>query len=388
MLATNTLSKLEFPFPSAADLAALCREEGPCVSIFAGPHKAGSGTRPLSTTVAGMMPRIAPALAACGMRPIDIEDLLRPLEKLAADPGAEEGHRDPICLFLSPGGLHCFSVRAVVEPGWHVEERFVIGPVLEHLDYRQTFLLLALAGKRIRLLRYDHGEVETLPIPEGVPESTSEFAHEQSPADVVKGHAFGVRFAAGEGRERGGAFRQNFMKAIDRGLLPMYRALRLPLVLAGVEEETAAYLAVSDYAELLPEPVQMSPDGGATNLELVAAAEQIMKRWGNVAEKQALGEYRHMGLSRRSDRTADIVKAAIDGRVLHLFVARGEQARGPAQSAGRVAYVYRNDNLMNAAMVEVLRHKGNVWLLEPDTMPDGSAMAAVLRYAGEKTGMQ
>jgi hypothetical protein len=95
-----------------------------------------------------------------------------------------------------------------------------------------------------------------------------------------------------------------------------------------------------------------------------------------------------MGLSRRSDRTADIVKAAIEGRVLHLFVARGEHARGPAQGAGRVAYVYRNDDLMNAAMVEVLRHKGNVWLFEPDTMPDGSAMAAVLRYAGEKAGMQ
>jgi hypothetical protein len=87
-----------------------------------------------------------------------------------------------------------------------------------------------------------------------------------------------VRFGSEVAREKSGHFRRDFMKAIDRGLQPLLRAQGLPLVLAGVEEETSAFSAVSNYAELLPEPVQMSPDGGATDIELAKAGKQVMKR--------------------------------------------------------------------------------------------------------------
>jgi hypothetical protein len=48
--------------------------------------------------------------------------------------------------------------------------------------------------------------------------------------------------------------------------------------------------------------------------------------------------------------------------------------------------VYRSDDLINAAAVDVLLHKGMVWLTEPEQMPVAVVMAAVLRYAGDKTG--
>lgn len=61
-------------------------------------------------------------------------------------------------------------------------------------------------------------------------------------------------------------------------------------------------------------------------------------------------------------------------------------ARRMAGLAGAPGYVYRADDLVNAAAVEVLLHKGMVWLLEPEQMPVASVMAAVLRYAGDTTG--
>ncbi len=375
--------RVHFPYPAMGDLLTLCRTEGPCVSILLSPYRAGAGSRPSGTELLAMLPRIEKGLRECGVHPQDVTSMLAPLEAMADAPLLTDGHRDAIGIFRSPRELDCFSIRAVVEPGWHVEEHFVVTPVLAHLDYRQSFLLLALAGKHIRLLRYDCGDIETLPIPAGVPESAAEFAHESGAEDHGKNHAHGVRFGSDAGRTQGGHFRRDFMRAIDRGLQPLFRSYGLPLILAGVEEETAAFAALSDYPELLPEPVQMSPDGGATDAELVHAGARIMKRWCNAAEKQALAEFRHAGRGRRQLDPPEILKAAKAGHVQHLFVTPGAEVRARWTGGG---YVYARADVMNEAAVHVLLHKGMVWLVEPEQMPEEGAMAAVLRYAGDRTG--
>jgi hypothetical protein len=392
MLATET--KPDEPatvvFPSKGDLLTLCRAEGPCVSILLSPHVAGTGTRSSGALMMAMLPQVEAALQERGMHAQDAAKMMKPLSAMVTETLLQASHRDGFCIYRSPRELHCFSVRAVVEPGWHVEERFIVSPVLAHLDYRQSFLLLALADKHIRLLRCEGGEATVLPIPDGVPESAAEFSGEATGVDHAKNHAPGVRFGSSDGQEKSGHFRRDFMKAIDRGLQPLLRAQRLPLVLAGVEEETAAYLAVSDFVELLPEPVQTSPDGGATNAELAEAGARIMKRWSSAAEQQALAEFQHAAPGRRRGDYSGILQAATQGRIQHLFVERGGRMTGDARRMAGLAagpgYVYRADDLVNAAAVEVLLHKGMVWLLEPEQMPVASVMAAVLRYAGDTTG--
>lgn len=392
MLATQMKQQASavFPYPTAADLMALCRTEGPCLSIFLSSYRGGAGSRPSGVELGAMIPRMGSALEASGVHPQDVAKILEPLAEMSGEEVLGGGHADTYCIFRSPRTLHCFAVRSAVETGWHAEERFVVSPLLAHLDYRQAYLLLALAEKRIRLLRCEGADVYPMPIPEGVPESVSEFMHEEAAGDHGKNHNAGVRFGSEVAREKSGHFRRDFMKAIDRGLQPLLRAQGLPLVLAGVEEETAAFLAVSEYTELLPEPVQMSPDGGATDIELAKAGKQVMKRWSSAAEKQALAEFAHAGPGRRCTEYGPILKAANAGKIQHLFLERGAHMNGDARHlAGRGAgggYVYRSDDLLNAAAVDVLLHKGMVWLMEPEQMPVAVVMAAVLRYAGDKTG--
>lgn len=374
---------IQISHPTMADLLLLCRTEGPCVSLFLPPHRGGSGTRPSATDLMGMLPKVESALRECGMHTQDIAQLLKPVRKVAEMAALQEGHRETICLYRSPREFDLFAVRAVVEPGWHVEEHFVVGPVLAHLDYRQSFLLLALADKRVRLLRYDCGEVERLAIPEGVPESTDEFANESTGKDHGKNHAPHVRFGNDHGRMQSGHFRRDFLRAIDRGLQPLFRRYGLPLVLAGVEEETAVFTALSDYPELLPEPVQMSPDGGVTDLELAHAAARIIRRWKNAAERQAFAEFQHAGKGRRLTSVTEILAAARTGHVQHLFLAPGAAERGRETAGG---YVYWQADLWNEAVVHTLLHRGQVWLTDPDTAPAGAPVSAVLRYAGDRTG--
>ena len=385
----KALETMRIGHPLKEDVLMLCRTEGPCISIFLHPHRAGSGTRASGVELAGMMARIGAALEDCGMHRQDVAEMVAPLEAMATEPGLLASHRETVCIYRSRRAVHCYTVRPEVEAGWHVEERFVVTPLLEHLDYRQSFLLLALAGKHIRLLRSDAGELTPVALPLGVPESAEEFIGGGRGEEHTKNHAAGVRFGSSNGKEKSGHFRRDFMKAIDRGLQPLLRQHGLPLVLAGVEEETAAYAAVSEYAELLAEPVRLSPDGGATYLELAMAAEVVLSRWSNAAEQEALAEYRQAGPGRRVTEYAALLQAARGGKIHHLFVERGARMAGDCRRmAGEASegYVYRTDDVMNAAAVEVLLHKGMVWLLEPEQMPVASVIAAVLRYAGDKTG--
>ena len=392
MITENTAAAeaTAFAYPAASDLQMLSRADGPCVTVCLSPHVAGTGSRPSGTALKTLMPEVRQALQACGVHPQDAESLLEPLEAMTAEASFRVSHENSLCLFRSPREFHCFSVRAVIEPVWHVEERFFVQPVLAHLDYRNTFLLLALAAKHVRLLRCEGGEISAIPFPEGVPESETEFTGDTHGGEHTKNHAPGVKFGSSEGREKSVHFLGDFMKAIDRGLQPLYREHGLPVVLAGVDEETAAYISVSDYALLVPEGVKLSPDGGVTGAELAHAGAEILKRWNSPAEKQALTDFAAMGTGRRSTDSTAILQAAAAGKVQHLLVRRGARMPGDAQrilglGAGE-GYVYRNADVVNAATVEVLKHKGMVWLLEPEQMPEGVAMAAVMRYADDKAG--
>jgi len=337
-----------------------------------------------------MLPQIGTQLESCGMHPQDVTTLLAPLEAMNTDATLLASHGDPLCIYRSPRELHCFSVRPMVEGGWHVAERFVVTPVLTHLDYRNTFLLLALAAKHVRLLRCEGGEITAIPFPDGVPESETDFTGDLSGEEHTKNHSPGVKFGSSAGREKSPHFTGDFMKAIDRGLQPVYREQGLPLVLSGVDGEMAAYRSVSDYAALVPEGVKLSPDGGVTGAEMAKAGAEILKRWSNPAEKQALADFEKSGLARRSTDSAAILQAGAAGQIQHLLVKRGGHLVGDARKLAGIGaaegYVYRTDDLVNAAAVEVLLHKGIVWLIEPEQMPEGVVMAAVMRYADDKAG--
>ena len=86
-----------------------------------------------------------------------------------------------------------------------------------------------------------------------------------------------------------------------------------------------------------------------------------------LAERQAMAEYHHSAPMRCADDCLSVMQSALAGRVQHLFVSRGAHMTGNVQRlAGRAAlegYVFRNDNLVNAAAVETLLHKGSVSLV-------------------------
>ena len=82
---------------------------------------------------------------------------------------------------------------------------------------------------------------------------------------------------------------------------------------------------------------------------------------------------------------ADVVVAAVDGRVDVLFVAVGIRAWGTYASQTRTVAIGdeasgHHEDLLNLAAIHTVLNRGTVYALPPAEMPDGSSVAAVLRY--------
>ncbi len=72
------------------------------------------------------------------------------------------------------------------------------------------------------------------------------------------GAMHGVRFGTGSGRETQSTYLADFYKAVDRGVRELLGAGDVPLVLAGVGEETDLYRTINHYPNLLAASVQGS----------------------------------------------------------------------------------------------------------------------------------
>jgi hypothetical protein len=72
--------------------------------------------------------------------------------------------------------------------------------------------------------------------------------------------------------------------------------------------------------------------------------------------------------------------AARSGRVHQLCIAEGADVKGPMPGPMPHRGKYGDEDLANAAIVETLRHGGEIFLLPPDSMPPDTVAAAILRY--------
>ena len=125
--------------------------------------------------------------------------------------------------------------------------------------------------------------------------------------------------------------------------------------------------------------------------EIHAAATAVMQPIHDKARDSALGQLD--ALIGRGDATActdpvQLIAAAGEGRVEQLFITQeasppgapdvGLDARKDADPAARVAAEAR-DRLERAAQ-STLSNGGMIWVVPPDRLPRGAAMAATLRY--------
>jgi len=381
--------------PEWADIRELIEPEGACLSIYLGSHMRGSGTAATADRLRTLLPALEEALVDRGVLAPDREDLLTPIRALSKEPELEKGHEEGLAIFRSLHLLQVYKLPWEVSETWRLEGRLYLRPLWEMLVRNRNFLVLALARKRIRLLEWRNGETREVPLPADVPAELEAFGAFKQPDHDLMGKSMagpgvgkmgGVVFGTGPGHDKEYHQLHDFHKAIDRGLRTVLNTVHVPLVLAGTEADVASYLRINTYPLILVEAVAGSPDGGWTDTEITEMARRIVHRWPPEKERKALADMDRATPREKSHETTRIVVSAEAGRVLHLFLAIGaeDQNGNLDRISGRMLlsgeFRSTNDDFLNAALIETVRHEGNVWMLTPERMPEKATVAALFRY--------
>jgi hypothetical protein len=250
------------------------------------------------------------------------------------------------------------------------------------LTHEDEFYLLALSQKRTRLLHCTSQNSTPVDFPAGTPLSLSDAMQTRQPDHVLDnkssagpsvGSMRGVMFGTTTDRDAKDEYLTHYFQEIDRAVTRLLRGSGVPLIVAAVDRELALYRDVNTYPDLVEPGVAGAPDG-LKGGEMHSRALALLQSRLAPGIRKALDQFdKSVGTGHASARGREILDAASEGRVSHLFVQESAAYRGYFQGEER--------DLLNDAIIRVIQRGGMVTLLKSEDMPGRAQMCAVFRYA-------
>jgi hypothetical protein len=169
---------------------------------------------------------------------------------------------------------------------------------------------------------------------------------------------------------------------VERGLHELHREEKAPLALASVEYLWPIYRTANKYPHLVEHGVSGNPDR-------LNAQELHNKAWAVVRpsfekdRENAAALYAQLaGTGRTTNDLVQALAAASQGKVEILLIARDTERWGTFDATtGRVTVHDRqlagDEDLVNLAALETLRHGGAVYAVEAQSLPAGNTLAAI-----------
>jgi len=348
---------------SWSELKSLAGAAGPCITIVTPlPDPLEIRTR-LKNAVHGLEKRLR-----SDNRDRDVTGLLDPIRAAAAAMEAKGMWAKAVMILRSPDIFHGYWLRGLQKEIVDAGDRFHLRPLFAAMAREQSFHLLALSQGHVRLFSSTMFGAEEIELPGTVPRNLKEWLNTRQPDHVMDnrstggpstGSMKGVVFGTNTDREKHDEYVRHFFNEIDHAVHATLREGTAPLVLAGVEEELAIYRRVNSYPHLFEQEVHGSPDGLPLG-DVLERARDLVNRAPSEPLRKVLAE-----LDRRPPLldAQEILDRAREGRVGELLIREDVE-----------------DDRVDLAAMEVLRHGGRVFAVNSAEAPGNAAVAASSRY--------
>lgn len=304
----------------------VCHANGPCVSLFMPTHRGGPQVRQDPIRLKNLRRAAERSLIGKGYRSSDVRSWLAPVESLEEDDEFWQHQGDGLALFMAPAFMRLFRLPLRFEESVIVTDRFHVSPLLPYLTEDERFYLLALSQNGCRLLRCTRHTVVRLELP-GAPPSMAETPGYERRETQLQFETLMPRGAGGTGsgttlfpghgasRDVSTADIERYFRAVDGVVCDLLRDRHELLMLAGVDYLLPLYGTVSRYASIASEHLLGNPEE-LRDEELHRNAWPIMEsRLARVRQETLEQIHQALGKGRGSDRLAEIVPAAVQGRV-------------------------------------------------------------------------
>jgi hypothetical protein len=180
---------------------------------------------------------------------------------------------------------------------------------------------------------------------------------------------------------------RRFFGELDNGVRDLSGGQQLPLILAGLGYLRGVYREVNQYHYLVDQAIEY--DGAA-----LSAEELHEKAWAIVAplyqqeRQQSIDTYQHLagtGDKRATHMIEQIVPAAYFQAIATLLITTGIERWGVFDPTHNTVEIHNerrpgDEDLLDFAAVYTLLNGGAVHIVDPQSMPAGVPVAAILRY--------
>lgn len=369
----------------------LISSPGPCVTVMLPAYRPGELAQSHAALIKSAVQDAARQLEELCIPESVVKNLLAPLQQLAEDPHLSAGFHSGGVIFRSQDVLRHFALIEPVQPSLHVGGCFEIRPLLMELHVPAQFFLLTLSKKNVEVFRCAGLRAEPLKLPGGLPETLEEALAFKPPDHDLEnrsssgrstGAMHAVRFGTGSGREAQSTYLADFYKAVDRGVRELLgTAGDVPLVLAGVGEETDLYRTINKYPNLLARSVHGSPNESTEN-EIPRQAYLIVRSdYAERAVRALLDSKERMAPALFSTNLTATLRAAVEGRVASLYIDEIARVFGVFEGTRRGGrWNWGEEDLLNIAAVEAMLHRGQAFSVAHGRIPERAAVAAILRF--------
>lgn len=378
----------------ARDLVILLEDRpGPCVSLYIPTFRTGAETRQGAIRLKNLLGKVRERLEERGLSAREMEALLAPAERLLDDSLFWQGQGDGLALFFSPGFFRSFRLPFSFTERGLVADYFFLRPLLPLVDADGPFYVLALSQNEVRLLeatRQTVRRIDSKILPQSLIEAlgtqtTSQDLQYHTASPAGPGAQGAVYHGRGTGDEDVKTELRRYLQRVDAAVRELLASRAAPLVLAGAEPLPSIYRALNSYPHLLGEAVPGNPEP-LRDGELRDRAWKLVAPYFEQGRVKAEKHWQELaGTRRTSNEVAEILPAAVQGRVEVLFVDGGSDVWGRFDSGAGEVQIHKtpeaeDQDLLEAATLFSLRNGGTVYAVDSGHVPGGRELAAVFRY--------
>jgi len=362
------------------------------VSLFMPTHRRGRETEQDPIRFRNLLREVEERLLDKGLRSPDVQEILKPAQRLVQEPGFWRHQSDGLAVFFTPEEFHYYRLPLPFQELVVISDRFHRKPLLPFFASDGHFYILALSQNQIRLLagtRFTVDEIDLESMPTSMAEAL-QYEHFDKQLQSHSGASSGTRSrtAMFHGHDIGDEAKDSILRwfhVIDGELPNLLTGRQSPVVLAGVEYLFPLYKEANSYPHLLEEGIPGNPEE-LTPEELHAQAWPLVQPTFMQAREKAAAQYRQLvGTGQATADVKEAVLAAHHGRVDILFVAVGIQVWGNFDPGTDTVHMHQDpepgdDDLLDVAAIQSILNGGTVYAVEPEQVPDHAPLAALFRY--------
>ncbi|EPH95063.1 hypothetical protein D920_02705 [Enterococcus faecalis 13-SD-W-01] len=286
-------------------------------------------------------------------------------------------------VIVTPEETYVHRLSIAVDDQYYVSDLPYLLAIIKNEHFNYSYFVLGLNRDSIKMFAVKDKQVSEVQLPEDAPTDLV-----KALGDELTGGGLNYSSQGGSSRSKEGMTFHgvntkdeeveidwtNYYQAIDTYLKDQFgNPEKWPIYLYALPENQTMFkkVAKNPYvsydAAISSSPAQLSLQEAEKNIQKLSAelGEQESKSYEKLLDRKFL------------DQLVDIVPAAKEGKISHLFIATSNLADGFGEDPETE---YDRRQVLNTIADDVLANGGQVFILDQNDAPDKKSLAAILRY--------